>query len=127
MTNFRGIPNEIIKAVIKANTTRKEFIANSILKRNPKTVGIFTLTMKEESDNFRESAILDIIKLLQREKIKIEIYEPMISKMNYGNAILNNDLSNFKLNADLIIANRKSDLLRDVQDKVYSRDIFNCN
>ena len=123
--NFKDTPNEIIKSVIKANATRKQFIVNSILKRNPKNIGIFRLTMKEESDNFRDSAVLDIIKLLLERDIKIEVYEPMINKINYD-VKLNNDLESFKSNTDIIIANRNSHLLDDVKE-VYSRDIFNIN
>jgi UDPglucose 6-dehydrogenase len=126
LENFKDIPNEIIKSVIKANATRKKFIVNSILQRNPKNIGIFRLTMKEKSDNFRDSAVLDIIKLLQENNIKIEVYEPMINKINFE-VKLNNDLESFKSNADLIIANRNSHLLNDVKKKVYTRDIFNNN
>ena len=126
LENFKDTPNEIIKSVIKANATRKQFIVNSILKRNPKNIGIFRLTMKEESDNFRDSAVLDIIKLLLERDIKIEVYEPMINKINYD-VKLNNDIESFKFNADVIIANRNSHLLDDVKKKVYSRDIFNKN
>ena len=126
LENFKDTPNEIIKSIIKANATRKQFIVNSILKRNPKNIGIFRLTMKEESDNFRDSAVLDIIKLLLERDIKIEVYEPMINKINYD-VKLNNDIESFKFNADVIIANRNSHLLDDVKKKVYSRDIFNKN
>ena len=126
LENFKDTPNEIIKSVIKANATRKQFIVNSVLQRNPKNIGIFRLSMKEESDNFRDSAVLDIIKLLLEENIKIEVYEPMINKINYD-VKLNNDLDSFKFNADIIIANRFSNLLDDVKEKVYSRDIFNNN
>ena len=126
LENFKDTPNEIIKSVIKANATRKQFIVNSVLQRNPKNIGIFRLSMKEESDNFRDSAVLDIIKLLLEENIKIEVYEPMINKINYD-VKLNNDLDSFKFNADVIIANRFSNLLDDVKEKVYSRDIFNNN
>ena len=126
LENFKDTPNEIIKSVIKANATRKQFIVNSVLQRNPKNIGIFRLSMKEESDNFRDSAVLDIIKLLLEENIKIEVYEPMINEINYD-VKLNNDLDSFKFNADIIIANRFSNLLDDVKEKVYSRDIFNNN
>ncbi len=126
LENFKDTPNEIIKSVIKANATRKQFIVNSVLQRNPKNIGIFRLTMKEESDNFRDSAVLDIIKILQKKNINIEVYEPMINKINYD-VKLNNDLESFLSNADIIIANRNSHLLDDVKERVYSRDIFNNN
>ena len=126
LENFKDTPNEIIKSVIKANATRKQFIVNSVLQRNPKNIGIFRLTMKEESDNFRDSAVLDIIKILQKKNISIEVYEPMINKINYD-VKLNNDLESFLSNADIIIANRNSHLLDDVKERVYSRDIFNNN
>ena len=127
LVNFKNIPNEIIKAVIKANSTRKEFIASSIILKHPKTVGIFRLTMKENSDNFRDSAVLDVIKLLQKKRIKIIVYEPILEHIDIANVKLDNDLANFKSCSDLIIANRESNLLKDVLDKVYSRDIFNSN
>ena len=126
LENFKDTPNEIIKSIIKANATRKQFIVSSVLKRNPKNIGIFRLTMKEESDNFRDSAVLDIIELLLEKNIKIEVYEPMINKINYD-VKLNNDLDSFKSNTDVIIANRDSHVLDDVKEKVYSRDIFNNN
>ena len=126
LENFKDTPNEIIKSIIKANATRKQFIVSSVLKRNPKNIGIFRLTMKEESDNFRDSAVLDIIELLLEKNIKIEVYEPMINKINYD-VKLNNDLDSFKSNTDIIIANRDSHVLDDVKEKVYSRDIFKKN
>ena len=126
LENFKDTPNEIIKSIIKANATRKRFIVSSVLKRNPKNIGIFRLTMKEESDNFRDSAVLDIIELLLEKNITIEVYEPMINKINYD-VKLNNDLDSFKSNTDIIIANRDSHVLDDVKEKVYSRDIFNNN
>ena len=126
LENFKDTPNEIIKSIIKANATRKRFIVSSVLKRNPKNIGIFRLTMKEESDNFRDSAVLDILELLLEKNITIEVYEPMINKINYD-VKLNNDLDSFKSNTDIIIANRDSHVLDDVKEKVYSRDIFNNN
>ena len=127
LVNFKNIPNEIIKSVISANSIRKEFIAKSILQKSPRVVGIYRLIMKNNSDNFRESAVLDIIEILKENDVRIEVYEPLFKSNDIKGFILNNDIKKFKKNSDLIIANRTSDDLDDVKDKVYSRDIFNEN
>lgn len=129
LKNFKDIPNEIIKAVVDSNKTRKQFIANSIIERKIKTVGIYRLVMKKGSDNFRESAILDIIKMLKENNINIVVYEPYSDNIDTSllENILIEDLENFKRKSELIIANRVSIELDDVMHKVYSRDLFHNN
>tara|TARA_A100001015_G_scaffold320472_1_gene446961 strand:+ start:1090 stop:2262 length:1173 start_codon:yes stop_codon:yes gene_type:complete len=127
LDNFKNIPNEIIKAIVKSNQTRKEYIVNSIMNKYPKSVGIYRLAMKEGSDNFRESAVLDIIQMLIEKKIKINLYEPSISEFEDKKVELVNDLNQFIVSSDLIIANRLTEELEYVKNKVYSRDIFQEN
>lgn len=128
--SFADIPNELVSAIVSANSIRKDFISNSIIKRNPKTVGIHRLIMKKESDNFRDSSIQGIMKRLEDNGIHIIIYEPLLSSIeniDFFNAKLVNDLDSFKKLSDLIVANRMSIELSDVKEKVYTRDIFNSN
>lgn len=128
--SFADIPNELVSAIVSANSIRKDFISNSIIKRNPKTVGIHRLIMKKESDNFRDSSIQGIMKRLKDNGIHIIIYEPFLSSIeniDFFNAELVNDLDSFKKLSDLIVANRMSIELSDVKEKVYTRDIFNNN
>ena len=127
LDNFKKIPNNIIKAVVEANKTRKKFIIKSILNKSPNTVGIYRLIMKEGSDNFRESAVLDILESLKTRKIKIILYEPFIKESHFNDVKVVTDLSSFISKSDLIIANRLSYDLNHVRDKVYSRDIFQEN
>ena len=127
LDNFDKIPNNIIKAAVEANKTRKNFIVNSILNRCPNTVGVYRLIMKERSDNFRESAVLDIVTELKRKKVKIILYEPFISASYFNNIEVVSDISSFINKSDLIIANRLSKELTDVRNKVYTRDIFQEN
>ena len=128
--SFADIPNELVSAIVSANSIRKDFISNSIIKRNPKTVGIHRLIMKKESDNFRDSSIQGVMKRLKDNGIHIIIYEPFLSSIeniDFFNAELVNDLDSFKKLSDLIVANRMSIELSDVKEKVYTRDIFNNN
>tara|TARA_B100001059_G_C17805737_1_gene569009 strand:+ start:88 stop:1260 length:1173 start_codon:yes stop_codon:yes gene_type:complete len=127
LANYKSIPNSIIKAVVDSNKTRKEFIVNSILEKSPKTVGVYRLVMKNDSDNFRESAVLDIIKKLQEKEIKILLYEPYFEGSEIDGIPVIRDLNSFIINSELIIANRFSADLEVVQDKVYSRDLFGEN
>ncbi|MGF3215088.1 nucleotide sugar dehydrogenase [Facklamia sp. P12945] len=127
LANYGDIPQNMMTAVVDSNKTRKQHIANSVLKRNPKTVGVFRLTMKSGSDNFRQSAIQDIIKLLVDEGIEIIIYEPTLSQDSIMNCPVINDLAEFKQQSDIILANRTEDELKDALDKVFTRDIFNEN
>lgn len=121
--NYEGIPSAIFKAIIDSNDLRKDFIAKDILSKNPKTVGIYRLTMKKGSDNFRKSAIFDVIKKLKEAGQEIIIYEPKLEEDYFYEMKVEKDLEDFK-KVDLILANRLEDELRDVEDKVYSRDIF---
>ncbi len=124
LANFANVPNELISAVVASNKTRKEFVAEQILAKKPKTVGVYRLTMKSNSDNFRQSSIQDVMKKLRGEGLDVIIYEPTLTADVFEGFRVEHDLDEFKTNADVIIANRFSSLLDDVADKVYSRDIF---
>lgn len=123
--NYEDIPNNIISAIVLANQTRKDHIVNMIIKNNPKTVGIYRITMKTDSDNCRTSAILDIIHSLIARGINVVIYEPKISQQIDLDCQILDKLEEFKKLSDIIVANRISDELDDVKEKVYSRDLFN--
>lgn len=125
LANYKDVPQTMIEAVVKSNAVRKEFIAETILKRNPKTVGIYRLTMKSNSDNFRASAIQDIIKYIKGNNVKVIINEPTLEDGSdfYGNQVVN-DMKKFKLESDVILANRYDPCLSDVEDKVYTRDLY---
>jgi UDPglucose 6-dehydrogenase len=125
LANYKGVPQTMIEAVVKSNAVRKEFIADTILKRNPQTVGVYRLTMKSNSDNFRASAIQDVIKHLRANGVKVIIYEPTLEDGSefFGNKVVN-DLAQFKAESQVIIANRYDSCFDDVKDKVYTRDIF---
>tara|TARA_B100000795_G_scaffold57144_1_gene37816 strand:+ start:1989 stop:3161 length:1173 start_codon:yes stop_codon:yes gene_type:complete len=127
LSNYKDIPNKIIKSVIESNDIRKEFIVKSIIKKNPTTVGIYRLTMKENSDNFKESAILDIIDILIKKNINIIIFEPYLDQKTYNNLRCYSNLEKFINDSDIIVANRLNDDLKNVNHKVYSRDIFRKN
>tara|TARA_A100000164_G_scaffold353847_1_gene360876 strand:+ start:76 stop:1248 length:1173 start_codon:yes stop_codon:yes gene_type:complete len=127
LDNFSSVPNKIIKSVVEANNTRKDFIVNSVLNKLPKTVGVYRLIMKEGSDNFRESAVLDIIEKLKIKNIKIYIYEPFIDKDFFDDIEVISDIKNFIHKSDLIIANRLSSELKSAENKVYTRDIYREN
>tara|TARA_Y100000768_G_scaffold302319_1_gene236194 strand:- start:32970 stop:34142 length:1173 start_codon:yes stop_codon:yes gene_type:complete len=127
LENFKNIPNNIINAVVESNNTRKEFIVKSILNKNPKSVGIYRLIMKKGSDNYRESAVLDIIKKLMSKKVEIFLYEPLINESYFNEIEVISDIAQFLIRSDLIIANRLSKELDEVEHKVYSRDIFQVN
>lgn len=122
--NYQGIPANVIHAVVDANNTRKRFIARQILDKQPSKVGVYRLSMKKEADNFRDSAVLDIIQILQQHGIAVSIYEPALSDTHFAGCQVIKDLGSFKASNSLIIANRWNEELSDVQDKVYSRDIF---
>ena len=125
LANYKDVPQTMIEAVVKSNAVRKEFIADTILKRNPKTVGVYRLTMKSNSDNFRASAIQDVIKHLRANGVTVIIYEPTLEDGSefVANKVVN-DLAKFKAQSDVIIANRYDSCFDDVKDKVYTRDIF---
>ena len=124
LANYDEVPSNIIRAIVDANTTRKDFIAQSILKRNPKVVGIYRLVMKTGSDNFRASAIQGVMKRIKSKGIEVVIYEPVIEENSFYNSRVIRDLEEFKRCSDVIVANRPSDELSDVSDKVYTRDLF---
>ncbi len=127
LDNYQSIPNKLIKAVVEANQTRKGFIVESILKKNPKTVGVYRIIMKEGSDNFRESAVLDIINDLIQNDVKLILFEPLIFDDYFDGIRVIRDIGDFINQSDLIIANRLSNELENVIHKVYSRDIFREN
>lgn len=124
LANYKDIPQNLIEAIVNSNKTRKEFITDEILQRKPEVVGIYRLTMKSGSDNFRSSAIQDIIKNLKAESQTIIIYEPTLNKNEFYGCKVVNDLKEFKNNSSVIMANRLEENLMDVKDKVYTRDLF---
>ena len=122
--NFNGIPHDIVSAVVSANKTRKQFIADQIIAKKPKTVGVYRLTMKSSSDNFRYAAILDIMKTLRGEGINLIIFEPTISGNDYDGIRVEHDINVFKLYSDVIVANRPEAVLNDMLEKVFTADVF---
>lgn len=127
LVNYDNVPQNLIEAVVTSNKTRKKHITDMILKRNPKIVGVYRLIMKTESDNFRSSAIQDIIKNLKQNNVNIIIYEPTLDKEQFDGCVVVNDLNKFKNASDIIIANRLDQNLIDDLNKVYTRDIYNNN
>lgn len=123
--NYADVPNNIIEAIVEANRTRKDHIADMIMKRNPKTVGIYRLTMKTDSDNFRASSIQGIMKRLKGHGIEVVVYEPVLKEDTFYNSKVIRDLGEFKSMSDVIVSNRLSKELFDVEEKVYTRDLFN--
>jgi UDPglucose 6-dehydrogenase len=124
LANYADVPSTLIRAIVDANTTRKDFIAESILKRNPKVVGIYRLVMKSGSDNFRASAIQGVMKRLKAKGVEVVIYEPVLQEDSFFNSRVMRDVEEFKRVSDVIVANRQADVLDDVVDKVYTRDLF---
>jgi UDPglucose 6-dehydrogenase len=124
LANFKDVPNNMVRAIVDANTTRKDFIADAIIKRSPKVVGIYRLVMKSGSDNFRASAIQGIMKRIKAKGIEVVIYEPTFDGDDFFNSKVIKDLNEFKQISDVIVANRQSDELLDVGSKVYTRDLF---
>lgn len=124
LANYENVPNNIIKAIVDSNKTRKEFIAHQIQAREPKIVGVYRLTMKANSDNFRQSSIQDVMKILRGEDIRVVIYEPTLTEAEFAGYPVIADLTEFKKMSDVIIANRYSSELEDVFQKLYTRDIF---
>ncbi|MDE7141129.1 MAG: nucleotide sugar dehydrogenase [Treponemataceae bacterium] len=124
LANYANIPQNLMTAIVESNRTRKEYIAHHVLSRNPRTVGIFRLTMKANSDNFRQSSIQDVMKLLRGEGVDVVIYEPTITQDEFERFRVEHDFAAFKTGCDIILANRITDELADVQDKVYTRDIY---
>jgi len=124
LANYREVPQNLIHAIVEANTTRKDFIADEIIRRKPKVVGIYRLIMKAGSDNFRASSIQGIMKRIKAKGIEVIVYEPALKEAEFYNSKVVNDLEAFKREANVIIANRKTEALSDVADKVYTRDLF---
>uniref|UniRef100_UPI00388EDD3F nucleotide sugar dehydrogenase n=1 Tax=Treponema sp. TaxID=166 RepID=UPI00388EDD3F len=124
LANYANIPQNLMTAIVESNRTRKEYIAHHVLSRNPRTVGIFRLTMKANSDNFRQSSIQDVMKLLRGEGVEVVIYEPTISQDEFERFRVEHDFEAFKKNCDVILANRFTEELSDVRGKVYTRDIY---
>lgn len=124
LANFRDVPNNIIGGIVDANTTRRDFIASSILSRNPKIVGIYRLVMKTGSDNFRASAIQGVMKRLKAKGVEVVVYEPVLQEDEFYHSRVIKDLAEFKQMSDVIVANRRSENLADVADKIYTRDLF---
>lgn len=124
LANYDKVPNNIIQAIVEANTTRKDFIAEQILDRQPKVVGIYRLTMKAHSDNFRYSSIQGIMKRIKSHGINVVVYEPSLKEKSFYNSEVIDDFKTFKKISDVIVANRMEDVLHDVEDKVYTRDLF---
>ncbi len=122
--NYEDVPNNLIGAIVEANSTRKDHIADMIMKRNPKTVGIYRLTMKTNSDNFRASSIQGIMKRIKAKGIEVKVYEPTLKDTNFFNSEVVKDIDRFKEECDVIVSNRLSEELFDVEDKVYTRDLF---
>jgi UDPglucose 6-dehydrogenase len=125
--NYRNVPNSLISAIVDSNSTRKDFIADSIISKNPKVVGVHRLIMKSGSDNYRVSSIQGIMKRIKAKGIEVIIYEPVLKEDEFFNSKVIKDLDEFKKLSNLIVANRMSDDLKDVKDKVYTRDLFNGN
>lgn len=122
--NYSDVPNNIIGAIVDSNTTRKDFIADSIIKRNPTRVGIYRLVMKSGSDNFRASSIQGIMKRLKAKGIEVVVFEPELEEKEFFRSLVLTDLEQFKSSCDVIVSNRMAQELTDVQDKVYTRDLF---
>lgn len=127
LANYSDVPNNIIGAIVASNSTRKDFIASQILARNPKIVGIYRLTMKADSDNFRQSSIQGIMKRIKAKGIEVIVYEPTLREENFFNSRVYTDIDKFKADSDVIVVNRYESVLDDVQEKVYTRDLYHCD
>jgi UDPglucose 6-dehydrogenase len=124
LANYSEVPQNLIRAIVDANSTRKDFVSFDILKRNPKVVGIYRLVMKAGSDNFRASSVQGIMKRLKAKGVEVIVYEPVLDEAEFFHSPVVNDLAAFKARADVIVANRITDDINDVKDRVYTRDLF---
>jgi len=127
LANYNHVPQNLIRAIVDANRTRKDFLADQILMRGPKVVGIYRLVMKAGSDNFRQSSIQGIMKRLKAKGVEVIVYEPVLEEPEFYRSRVETDLETFKTEADLIVANRLTDDIRDVRDKVFTRDLFEAD
>ena len=124
LSNFEAIPQNLIKAIVDANSTRKDYLADLVITQNPKVVGIYRLVMKSGSDNFRQSSIQGIMNRIKASGIEVVVYEPEIDEQKFQNLHVKKNLAEFKREADIIIANRYGSELEDVAEKVFTRDLF---
>ena len=122
--NYKDVSENLISAIVESNKTRKDHIADEIIKKNPKIVGIYRLTMKSGSDNFRASAIQGVMKRIKAKGIEVVVYEPTLKEDNFFNSSVIKDLDEFKNISDVILVNRNDNILDDVKDKIYTRDLF---
>ena len=127
LANYDAVPQNIIRAIVEANSTRKDFLADEIIKKQPKKVGIYRLVMKAGSDNFRQSSIQGIMKRIKSKGIEVVVYEPELTEVEFYNSRVERDLSDFKKSADIILANRMVSELQDVVEKVFTRDLFGAD
>ncbi|MDB0021122.1 nucleotide sugar dehydrogenase [Candidatus Pseudothioglobus singularis] len=125
--NYKDIPNSLISAIVEANTVRKDFIANSIISKNPKVVGVYRLIMKSGSDNYRESSVQGVMKRIKAKGINVIVYEPVLKEEQFYNSKVIKSLEEFKKLSDVILANRITEEIKDIESKVYTRDIFNTD
>src|SRR5699024_6550788 len=124
LANYESVPNNIIRAIVDANRTRKDFIAESILAKKPKVVGVYRLIMKSGSDNFRASAVQGVMKRIKAKGVEVIVYEPVLEEELFYHSRVVNDLEAFKKESDVIIVNRVTEEIEDVKDKIYTRDLF---
>lgn len=124
LANFKGVPQNVIKAIVESNKTRKQYIVDEIVKKKPKVVGVYRLAMKSDSDNYRASAIIDVIKGIKKKKIKVIIYDPSIKDKSIFGCEVVKDLKEFKKHASVVIANRFNSELEDIKNKVYTKDLY---
>ena len=124
LANYADVPQSIMSAIVDANRTRKDHISDMIIKRNPKVVGIYRLTMKMDSDNFRQSAIQGVMKRIKAKGIEVVLYEPALKESEFFKSRVINDLEEFKKISDIVVANRITDDIIDIKEKIYTRDIF---
>ncbi len=127
LANYDAVPQNIIRAIVDANSTRKEFLAGVIVKTQPKTVGVYRLVMKAGSDNFRQSSIQGIMKRIKAKGIEVVVYEPEFNEAEFFNSKVETDLIKFKCDVDIILANRRAPELEDVAEKVFTRDLFGAD